>query len=65
MSIWIKPNGKEIEINDAPANVRGALELGWKPKEVSNGNGGKDSESSTSKDSGKGRRSTARSKRNG
>lgn len=26
---WIKPNGNEIETNDAPATVAAAKDLGW------------------------------------
>ena len=31
MSIWIKPNGTEIEINDSKATTEYVLTLGWKP----------------------------------
>jgi len=34
--IYIRQDGSEIELNDAPANVAKAAELGWKPK-VSSG----------------------------
>ena len=30
MAKWIKPNGKEIEINDNKATVEYAESLGWK-----------------------------------
>ena len=32
MSRWVKPNGREIEINDLKATVEKAEELGWKRK---------------------------------
>ena len=31
---WVKPNKKEVEINDHPANIAKAEELGWKRKGV-------------------------------
>ncbi len=34
MSIWIKPNGTEIEINDLEATVEYAKSLDWKPKKA-------------------------------
>lgn len=30
--IYVRQDGSEIEINDAPANVAKAVELGWEPK---------------------------------
>lgn len=32
MTIWVKPNGSEIELNDEPATASKAEELGWKKK---------------------------------
>lgn len=34
MTIWIKPNGKEININDDEANTTYAKSLGWKRVEA-------------------------------
>jgi len=31
---WIRPSGSKIEINNDPANIKAAVELGWKPKTV-------------------------------
>lgn len=33
LTIWIKPDGKEIELNNEPATVAKARELGWVPAE--------------------------------
>lgn len=27
--VWVKPDGSEIKINDAPATIAKAIELGW------------------------------------
>jgi len=32
MTIWIKPNGIELELNDQKGNIEAARKLGWKPK---------------------------------
>ncbi len=32
MTIWVKPNGTELELNDQKANIEAAKKLGWKPK---------------------------------
>jgi len=32
MTIWIKPNGKEININDTEATIEYAKSLGWEKK---------------------------------
>lgn len=34
MSIWVKPNGKEIEINDTQDTIDYAKSLGWKEKKA-------------------------------
>lgn len=33
MTIWIKQNESEIELNDEPATIAKARELGWEPAE--------------------------------
>lgn len=33
MTTWVKPNGNTIEINDTPASVIKAKQLGWEPVE--------------------------------
>jgi len=32
MTIWIKLNGTELELNDQKGNIEAARKLGWKPK---------------------------------
>lgn len=32
MAIWVKPDGREIEINDNKETVEYVKSLGWKPK---------------------------------
>ena len=35
MTTWLKNNGeKEIELNDEPATIKAAIDLGWKLKEA-------------------------------
>jgi len=45
MSIWIKPNGTKIDINDNQATVEYATSLNWKPYQeaVTNDNSSTDS----------------------
>jgi len=31
---WVKPNGKDILINDTDACIEYAISLGWKTKEI-------------------------------
>lgn len=31
---WVKPNGKEIKINDTDASIEAAIENGWKTKKM-------------------------------
>ena len=32
LTTWVKDNGQEIEVNDHPANVAHAREMGWMTK---------------------------------
>jgi len=32
LTTWVKPNGTELKLNDAPATVKEAERLGWKRK---------------------------------
>lgn len=38
MTTWKKPSGIEIELNDEPATVKKAKELGWEKKRGPKGN---------------------------
>ena len=49
MSIWIKPNGTKIEVNDNQATIDYVVSLNWKPvkEAVTNDNSTTDSKRSS------------------
>lgn len=49
MSIWIKPNGTKIEVNDNQATIDYVVSLNWKPAKeaVTNDNSTADSKRSS------------------